>query len=92
MLRIAILVLIIAAASVSASMSDRWPGDLDGARLLQGMVNGTTEPVLNVLNALGATKAQVTLSAGSVMCLMYLRQRRQAAFLLMAIFIAGITT
>jgi len=56
------------------------------------MVNGTTEPVLNVLNALGATKAQVTLSAGSVMCLMYLRQRRQAAFLLMAIFIAGITT
>ncbi len=42
MLRIAILVLIIAAASVSATMWDRWPGDLDGVRLLQGMVNGTT--------------------------------------------------
>jgi len=92
MLRIAILVLIIAAASVSATMWDRWPGDLDGVRLLQGMVNGTTEPVLNVLNSIGATKGQVTLSAGSVVWLMYVQQRRQAAFLLMVILSAVITT
>jgi len=73
-------------------MWDRWPGDLDGVRLLQGMVNGTTEPVLNVLNSIGATKGQVTLSAGSVVWLMYVQQRRQAAFLLMVILSAVITT
>jgi undecaprenyl-diphosphatase len=91
MLRIPLLIVIIAAASVSAAMWDRWPGDLDGVRALQSVVNGTTEPVLNVLNAIGATKGVVTLSAAGVVWLMYVQQRRQAAFLLTAILTAVVT-
>lgn len=91
-LRIAPLVLMIAVASVSAAMWDRWPGDLDGVRVLQGMVNGTTEPVLKVLNAIGATRGEVTLSAAGVVWLTYVQQRRQAAFLLTAVLSAVTTT
>ena len=87
-----LLVLMIAVASVSAALWDRWPGDLDGVRFLQSMVNSVTEPVLDVLNGIGATRGQVTLSAAGVVWLLYVHQRRQAAFLVTVIFSAALTT
>jgi membrane-associated phospholipid phosphatase len=95
MLRIAplvLLALVIAAASVSAAIWDRWPGDLDGVRLLQSTANGATEPVLDLLNGIGATRGQVTLSAAGVVWLLYIHRRRQAAFLTMVVLSAALTT
>ena len=91
-----LLILIVAAlavASVTAARWDRWPGDLQLMRLLQGALNSYTRPVVSSINTLGNEVLSFFLSLGIAGWLAYRRQRSLAAILLgvMALEVVAVT-
>ena len=81
LLVIGVLLLLTGAASVAAALSDRWPGDLSGVRLLQGALNGFTEPLLDGVNFVGDDRFIITLTLGTMAWLLLQGKRGLAAML-----------
>ena len=86
------LVLLIGAlviASVAAAQWDRWPGDLQLMRLLQGALNSYTRPVVSVVNTIGSTAVPYVLSLGVAGWLLYRRHPQLAAILTVVMALEG---
>ena len=72
--------------SVAAAIWDRWPGDVEGMRLLQSVVNDRTWKFISWMNVLGHPAFSFLLAAAAAGWLVY-RGLRRPAVVLMAIIV-----
>ena len=68
-------------ASVAAAIWDRWPGDVEGLRLLQGVANGRIWEVVSWMNVVGYPTLSFLLAAVAASWLVYRGLRRPAVVL-----------
>ncbi len=83
------LLTLVAVSSVAAALWDRWPGDIDGVRLFQGMLNGATEPLADAVTALGDRVPRLALALAAAGWLLYVRRPRLAGMLVVVLVLAG---
>lgn len=71
----------LAAMSLAAARWDTWPGDVRLTRLLQGMLNTYTKPVITWTTTLGNTVVLFSISFVAALWLIYQRRPRFAVLL-----------
>ena len=81
----------LAVVSLAAARWDIWPGDVRLTRLLQGMLNSYTRPLITWANALGNEVALFVISSLVAVWLIYQRHSRLAGLLIAVMALEAIT-